>query len=287
MIQTVALFSKPDSPQAWGVLNEVVSWCRRKGLDTIVAEGASGGWTGSNWDPAFCADVRQRADLAVAIGGDGTLLGVARSLFGSEKPLLGINLGHLGYLTDIAAKDIEAALTAVKAGDYILEDRILLSAHINGSTEGALAFNDVVLSKGDTGRLVDFDVFVDGHAVFSLRADGLIISTPTGSTAYSLSANGPILHPALAAVAVVPLNPHSLTARPITLPSQAKIEVVARGDSPSRIYCDGVPFGEVLTEGNRVAVTQGETTVKMLHLKDYSLFKTLQQKLSWATPRER
>lgn len=287
MIKTLGLFSKPESPKAWGVLNEVVSWCAQKGLDTIVADGAAGGWNGTNWNQGFIDQVREKADLAIAIGGDGTLLGVARCMFGTTIPLLGINLGHLGYLTEVGAHDIETALGAVKAGQFYLEDRILLSASINGQPDTALAFNDVVLSKGDTGRMVDFDVCVDGHAVYSLRADGLIIATPTGSTAYALSAGGPILHPALPAVAIVPLNPHSLTARAITLPSSAKIEVIVRGESPSRIYCDGVPVGDVLTDGNHVHVTQGQSTIKMLHMKNYSLFQTLREKLSWGTPRER
>lgn len=287
MIKTIGLFSKPDSPKAWGVLNEVVSWCDQKGLDTIVPGGARGGWDGVNWDQNFIDHVRSKANLAIAIGGDGTLLGVARCMFGSDVPLLGINLGHLGYLTEVAANDVEHALAAVQFGDFYLEDRILLSARIKGRAESSLAFNDVVLSRGDTGRMVDFDVCVDGHAVYSLRADGLIITTPTGSTAYALSANGPILHPSLPAVALVPLNPHSLTARAITLPSSANIEVIVRGDSPSRIYCDGVPFSDVLTEGDRIHVTQGESNIKMLHMKNYSLFQTLREKLGWGTPRER
>lgn len=287
MIRTIALFSKPDSPQAWGVLNEIVSWARRKGLRTLVGAD-NGGWTGQGWDEGFCRTVREEADMALAIGGDGTLLGVARSLFGWEKPLLGVNLGHLGFLTDVAAKDIEAMLDALKAGEFYIEERILLESSITGAVGGGgLAFNDVVLSKGDFGNLAEFDVFVDGQSVYRLRADGLIITTPTGSTAYALSANGPVLHPALAAIALVPLCPHSLTARPITLPSSAFVEVIVRGEVPCRVYCDGQRLEGQLTDGAQVTVQQGKTTVKMLHLRDYSIFKTLQQKLNWATPSER
>lgn len=285
-MKTLALFSKPNSPQAWGVLNEIVSWAELKGLRTLTGPD-KGGWDGSSWDADFISSAREEADLAIAIGGDGTLLGVARSLFGWDKPLLGVNLGHLGFLTDVAAKDIESMLDAVVAGEYDIEDRILLEASLEGSTAKGLAFNDVVFSNGGVGRLALFDVYVDDRAVFSLRADGLIITTPTGSTAYALSANGPILHPSLAAIALVPLNPHSLTARPITLPSSAKVEVVARGDVDLHIYCDGQPFaGGLAPVGQRVTVLQGQQTVRMLHLKDYCLFKTLQQKLNWSTPRD-
>lgn len=286
-MKTLALFSKPNSPQAWGVLNELVAWAELKGWRTMTGPD-KGGWDGINWDAALLASARAEADVAIAIGGDGTLLGVARSLFGWGKPLLGVNLGHLGFLTDVAAKDIEAMLNAIVAGEFDIEERILLEASMPGSVHKGLAFNDVVFSNGGGGRLAQFDVYVDDLPVFSLRADGLIITTPTGSTAYALSANGPILHPSLAAIALVPLNPHSLTARPITLPSSARVEVVPRGNVDLHVYCDGQPFGTgVAKEGQRVLVSQGEQTVRMMHLKGYSLFKTLQQKLNWSTPRER
>ncbi len=286
-MKTIALFCKPNSPQAWGVLNEVVSWAAQKGLKTMVGSGSMGGWADRGWYPAFCEQVRAQADMALAIGGDGTLLDAARGLFGWDKPLLGVNLGHLGFLTDIAAKDIESMLDALIAGAYTIEDRILLDAHIENEAGHGRAFNDVVLGKGDFGCLAEFNVFVDGKSVYTLRADGLIITTPTGSTAYSLSANGPILHPSLAAVALVPQCPHSLTARPITLPSSAKIEVFIGEGAPCRVFCDGQPYGPILAPGQRVCVTQGATTVKMLHLTDYDFFNTLQQKLNWATPSSR
>ncbi|KWT98498.1 MULTISPECIES: NAD(+)/NADH kinase [unclassified Variovorax] len=283
---TLALFSKPNNPHAWGVLNEIVSWAQLKGLRVLVGPD-KGGWDGKNWSSELIESARQEADIAIAIGGDGTLLGVARNLFGWGKPILGVNLGTLGFLTDVAAKDIERMLDAIQAGEYTVEDRILLEAGLDGEESRGLAFNDVVFTNGGFGRLAQFDVFVDEQPVFSLRADGLIITTPTGSTAYALSANGPILHPSLAAIALVPLNPHSLTARPISLPSSVKVEVVVRGTVESRVVCDGQPYGGPLTDGTRVHVSQGATTVKMLHLKDYNLFKTLQQKLNWSSPRER
>lgn len=287
-MKTIALFSKPESPQAWGVLNEIVSWARIKGLATLVAE-RDAGWSGTDWDPGYCEQVRADADMAIAIGGDGTLLGVARSLFGWNKPLLGVNLGTLGYLTDVAARDIEKMLDALLAEEFDIEHRILLQASVPEAPSGValrhLAFNDVVL-RSRNGRLAQYDMFVDGQAVFSLKADGLIVTTPTGSTAYALSAQGPILHPSLAAIAVVPLCPHSLTARPITLPAASRIEVVARGSAVSRVYLDGQPLSHELGDGDRVLVSQASATVQMLHLKDYNLFRTLREKLNWSSPRE-
>lgn len=282
-INTIGLFSKPNSAPAWGALHEVVHWARRNGITALYDDNA---WTGSGWDPEFCERVRTQADLALAIGGDGTLLGVARSLFGWEKPLLGVNLGTLGFLTEVPAAGIETAMDEVLAGRWTIEDRILLEARIDGVEGTALAFNDVVLSKGDYGQMVGFDVFVDDAPVYRLRADGLILSTPTGSTAYSLSANGPILHPALAAMALVPLSPHSLTARPITLPSRSRVDIVIHGNVPGRIHCDGQAFGPLLGAERRISVTQADVPVKMLHLHDYSVFATLREKLGWSAGRK-
>jgi NAD+ kinase len=283
-MKTLGLFSRPNSPHAWGVLNEVVSWAQVKGLDVLDVP-YQGGWAGTDWDADYVQEVRNKADLAIAIGGDGTLLGVVRSLFGTDIPALGVNLGHLGFLTDVSAKDVSNMLTALKSGAYDIEKRILLEADVDG--EKGLAFNDVVLSKGDVGRMVEYEVLVDGVSVYTLRADGLVVATPTGSTAYALSANGPILHPSLAAIALVPLCPHSLSARPITLPSTSRVELVVRGDLPARVFCDGQPCGDILADGARICITQGDKTVPMLHLNDYNIFKTLRQTLGWSTPRER
>lgn len=289
---TLALFSKPNCPTSWGVLNEIVAWANRKGIKTLTGP-EYGGWNGENWSHELIQQTTREADYAIAIGGDGTLLGMARNLFLTEEarqnsgrvvPVLGVNLGTLGYLTDVAAKDIAPMLDALVAKQYTIEERILLKSAIQdvpGSEE--LAFNDVVFSS--QGRLAHYDVFVDQKPFFSLRADGLIVTTPTGSTAYSLSAHGPILHPSLAAVALVPINAHSMSARPVTLPSTSLIEVVVRGKSEIRLDCDGKASEKPLTDGMRVTVTQAQEKVQMLHLRDYSLFHTLRTKLHWAEPR--
>lgn len=285
-MKTICLFSKPNSAQAWTVLKEVAYWAKGKGFDVLAVPDKSG-WTGSGWDAGYIEEARSKADLAIAIGGDGTLLGVARSLFGSGIPVLGVNLGHLGFLTDVAATEVAPMLHALQAGAYSIESRILLEADVQGAEGKGLAFNDVVLRMGDVGRMVEYEVFVDDVSVYRLRADGLVVATPTGSTAYALSANGPILHPALSAIALVPLCPHSLSARPITLPSTACVELVVHGDLPARVFCDGQPFGDTLGDGARIRISQGATSVPMLHLADYNIFKTLKQTLGWSTPRER
>mgnify|MGYP001437977507 CR=1 FL=1 len=280
-VKSIALISKPYCPQSWGILHEIAARARRKGMVAYAPQEANFKTVMHLGDEAIRA-----ADAVIAVGGDGTLLGAARSLFNWHVPLLGVNLGTLGFLTDVAASDIDSMLDALLAGAYQLEERIVLETWQKGLSRTSLAFNDAVIKSADGGQLAQYDVFVDGEAVFSLRADGLIVATPTGSTAYALSANGPILHPALAAVGLVPLNPHSLTARPITLPSACNIEVVSRGRVTSRLYCDGQPCGD-LPDGESVLIRQAPLTVKMLHLNDYNIFNTLRKKLNWSSPRER
>lgn len=282
-VRTIALFSKPNCPISWGFLSEVAAWGTRLGMKCITGPDY-GGWDGNNWGKELIDQAKNEADIAIAIGGDGTLLGMARALFESGIPVLGVNKGTLGYLTEVSAQNITGMLNALLAGEYTIEQRILLKAKIEGSNEEELAFNDVVFTS--LGRLASYDVYVDGQSAFSLRADGLIISTPTGSTAYSLAANGPILHPSLKAVALVPNNPHSLSARPMTLPSSSRIDVVVRGASESRLDCDGKSRETPLTDGTRVTVTEALTTVPMVHLKDYNIFNTLRSKLQWAEPRQ-
>lgn len=285
-MKTLALFSKPNCPQSWGVLNEVVARAQLLGIRTITGP-ENGGWNGSNWDADLIRQAKDEADLALAIGGDGTLLGVARALFGSSTPILGVNLGTVGFLTDIPALGLQRMFQALHEREYLIEERIVLRAADEQGNSLGLAFNDVVFNNGGVGQMAQYDVFVQDQSLFSIRSDGLIVTTPTGSTAYALSANGPILHPSLSAVGLVPLNPHSLAARPITLPSYLNVDVVPRGEVASRLYCDGQPSGGELLDGARIRVSQADTRVRLLHLHDYNIFQTLRQKLNWTSPRER
>lgn len=281
-MKTLAFFHKPDSSAAWGAVQQAAHWARRRGLRVLSSE--NGFSHDKGWCPEYVNQVRQEADLAVAVGGDGTLLGTARALIGWDRSVLGVNLGTLGFLTEVAARDLEAGLEAAVQGLGTVEERILLQVELLGSEVApGVAFNDLVLSRGDAGQLITFDVFVDGQNVYRLRADGIIVCTPTGSTAYALAANGPILHPALRALALVPLNPHSLTARPITLPSACSVELVVQGAVSARAHCDGQPFGPLLGQGSRLKLSESKIPARLLHLPNYSLFKTLREKLSWSS----
>lgn len=281
-MQKLALFSKPNCPDSWKVLNDLESWAKLAELTTFKGP-ELGGWNGTNYDEELVRYARQEADVAIAVGGDGTLLGMARNLFGTSVPVLGVNKGTLGFLTEVSAADIPKMVLELKSDHYDTEERVLLNAEIPGK-KSALAFNDVVFSG--QGRLARYDVYANGRPFFSLRADGLIIATPTGSTAYSLSAGGPILHPSLDVLALVPVQAHSMAARPYTLPAGYDIEVIVRESNRVRLDCDGQADETLLEENARVKITKASTSVHMLHLADYDPFNILREKLGWSMPRQ-
>ena len=238
-------------------------------------------------DPrATSADMDQigkSADLVVAIGGDGTMLGVARRLAAEGVPLVGINHGRLGFITDISLDAWRAALDAILEGKFAAEDRTFITAHAvrDGETVWSdLALNDVVVSRSSRSGLIELEVAVDGIFMYSQRADGLIVATPTGSTAYALSANGPILHPRLAGLVMVPVAPQSLSNRPIALPDDVEIRIrVVEGREP-RVSCDMQVFSD-LQVGDDIIVRRAPFTARFLHPLGYSYFATLRSKLYW------
>jgi len=230
-------------------------------------------------------ELGNHCELVVVIGGDGTLLNAARSLVEYDVPLIGINMGRLGFLTDISTDQIFSRLDEVLAGQYVSEDRSLLSAVIY--REGAeisrnIALNDVVIHKWEEARMLEFDTAIDGHFVNSQRADGLIISTPTGSTAYALSGGGPILHPTLSTVTLVPICPHTLSQRPLVIDGHSEVEVTISdsGHGQARVTCDGqIVMG--VSPNDKIRIGPYERKVKLLHPADYNYFELLRAKLHW------
>jgi len=224
-------------------------------------------------------------DLVVVVGGDGTLLGAARSLVGQDVRLLGINLGRLGFLTDISRHEMTDQLDGVLAGQFQEEERFLLRAALMRNGQEMMyddAFNDVVVHKWRVARLITLDTYVDGTFVNTQRSDGLIVSTPTGSTAYALSGGGPILHPALKAIVLVPICPHTLSNRPIVVDANSRVEiVVTKGqDTSAQLTCDGQTELE-LADGDRVLVTRRERGIRLIHPAGHDYFATLRTKLHW------
>jgi NAD+ kinase len=224
-------------------------------------------------------------DLLVAIGGDGNLLRATRCVAGGRVPLIGINRGRLGFLTDVKPNQMLAAIDAMLDGDYLAEDRILLEARIHGP-DGAPAshnaLNDVVLQKVASGRILDFETSVDGLYVNRHGGDGLIVATPTGSTAYALSCGGPIIRPDVAALVMIPICPHTLSDRPIVIQSSSRVSVTVPpgGESRALVTCDGEELG-FLDPDMRLEIGTAKETVRLLHPKDYNYYDLLRSKLHW------
>ena len=222
-------------------------------------------------------------DLVVVLGGDGTMLGIGRQLAGSNVPLVGINMGRLGYMTDIPIQSVQAILPKIIAGDYEADTRTLLDASVlrdGKEINRGLALNDVVVNRSGISGMVELAVHVNGSFMYNQRSDGLIVSTPTGSTAYALSAGGPILHPHVAGILLAPIAPHSLSNRPIVLPQDSVtvievvngLEVIVNFDMQSQTN---------LQSGDKIEVRQSDKTIALLHPSNHSDYKTLREKLHW------
>ncbi len=225
--------------------------------------------------------IGEQVDLVIVMGGDGTMLSVARSLMDNGIALVGINRGRFGFLTDLRAEDMLLAVDCILDGAFMLEKRMLLSASVcrqGKQIYAAPALNDIVVKSGL--RLIELEVTIDGKFVYKQRADGLIISTPTGTTAYALSAGGPILHPNVEAIALVPISPHTLSNRPITVNSNSKIEVTLVQIDEAQVSFDG-QFHMALEQGDRILVERAAQTVTLLHPSDYCYFEMLRNKLNW------
>lgn len=235
----------------------------------------------TGYKTAVLEAIGNNVDLAIVMGGDGTMLSVARSLMNSSIPLIGINRGRFGFLTDLRAEHMLVSIDRILAGDYQQEPRMLLSGSVYRS--GTLmyqgfALNDVVMKSGL--RLIELIVEIDGKFVYKQRSDGLILATPTGTTAYSLSAGGPILHPNLEAIALVPISPHTLSNRPITVNSASKIEVTLVQSDEAQVSFDG-QFQIALEAGDKIQITRAPKNITLLHPGEYCYFDMLRNKLNW------
>jgi NAD+ kinase len=227
-------------------------------------------------------ELAERCDLAVVVGGDGTLLSAAREFADRQVPLLGVNLGRLGFLVDISPDNLNGCLNAVLDGKFEEDRRFLLHAELPGQPP-ALAFNDVVLHKWNIARMIEFETWIDGRFVYTQRSDGLIISTPTGSTAYALSGGGPLLAPDLDVIALVPICPHTLSNRPIVVHANSRIEIAVCGNTDPndvRITCDGA-VDLTLSDSDKLRISRHPNPVRLLHPVGHDHFNVLRQKLGW------
>jgi NAD+ kinase len=285
--QRIGLLASLDVPEVVESLHKLESFLKAQGREVVYEQQAAAlvNWTPDNTLPveAFA----DRVDLGIVVGGDGSMLGACRQMADCGIPLLGINRGRLGFLTDISPDEIEQRVWPVLQGHYKQTKRFLLETSVtrNGVEIGkGTAVNDIVLHPGMSVRMMTFELYVDSEFVYSQRSDGLIVATPTGSTAYALSAGGPLLVPELDAIVVVPLNPHTLSSRPVVLNGDAQIEirVSSRNELHPLITCDG--HNDVSTEpGDVISIKKHPNGILLIHPKDNNFYKVCRSKLGWGS----
>ena len=264
-------------------IESIAHFLHRLGCDVVMEQETATNMGISGYPVMDVEAIGANCDLGLVIGGDGTMLGIGRRLARFGVPLVGINQGRLGFITDIPLDQFQAALEPMLRGEFEEDHRSLMQAKVMRDGQcvfEALAMNDVVVNRGATSGMVELRVEVDGHFVANQRADGLIIATPTGSTAYSLSAGGPLLHPSIPGWVLVPIAPHTLSNRPIVLANAAEvaIEIVAGRDASANFDMQSLAS---LLHGDRIVVTRSEHHVRFLHPKGWTYFDTLRQKLHW------
>jgi NAD+ kinase len=281
--KTVALIGKYMSPEIRGPMLELAGFMAERQIHVMVEEKTAEQLDIKGYTTVHIKDIGATADLAVVLGGDGTMLTVARALMHSSIPLVGVNRGRFGFLTDLSSESMLQSMGHILEGKFNIEQRMLLSATIfrDGKVLNEdFALNDVVVSKGPTARLIELEISIDGQFVHRQRSDGLIVATPTGTTAYALSAGGPILHPGLEAIALVPICPHTLSNRPIAINSASKVEITLTESGDSCVLFDGHQ-STALVQGDKVLVQRAQKMVSLLHPLEHSHFAMLREKLHW------
>jgi NAD+ kinase len=278
----VALVGK-QTPEIAQSLRALRDFLRQRGCEVMLERDTAAG-VGENGAVAGYDEIGRSADLAIVVGGDGTMLAAARNLAHHKVPLAGINQGHLGFMTDIALSEMSDSVGAILEGRHTIEERALIEAEIVRGGRMLLrtvALNEAVVTKGSQARLIEFKLTIDGEYVYRLRADGVIVATPTGSTAYALSAQGPILQPTVPAFALVPLNPHVLSARPVSVSDSSVIEIELVRAVDARAHFDGFALTD-LQQGDRLVLKRSANSIRFVHPPGYSYFTMLREKLRWS-----
>ncbi len=283
--QRIGVVGKYDSRNLRQPLLTLISFLQQRQLDVVLDQRSAEVLQLPGVRMVALEDIGAHADLVIVLGGDGTLLNAARVLADHAVPLIGINLGQLGFLTDIPAQHMQRMLEEILEGHFEEESRTLIQACIQrqGQDFGhSVALNDVVLTKGARGSMIELEVSVDGRFVYNLRADGLILATPTGSTAYALSSGGPIVHPDLRALVLVPICPHTLSNRPIVLSDRSQVEVVLQKGEGAFVNFD-VQDQFSLQPEDRLRLRTSPRGIRLLHPVAHSYFAMLREKLHWGT----
>ena len=286
----IGLVGRPGHSGVVETMRRLLAYLDKKDVSVVLVDGSSSLIEDHGQTESPAQELSQHCDLVVVVGGDGSMLNVAKYVAADKVPVIGINRGRLGFLTDILPDELEAQLDLVLAGDYSVESRFLLDVATQSKNPGSSGFdqslgsalNDVVLHPGRAAQMIEFELFVDDKFVYSQASDGLIVATPTGSTAYALSAGGPIMHPGLNAMVLVPMYPHSLNSRPIVVDGDSEIRlVVAATESLSpQISCDG-EIRHTASAGDEILVTKNPVALQLIHPPQHSFYQACRSKLGW------
>ena len=283
-INKIGLFGKFNDRNVSDTVTEIRALLEKNNLKVLLGSTTSTDIDGERIDER-AQPLGELIDLAIVVGGDGTMLSAARNLAEQNVPAIGVNLGRLGFLADIAMQNLESSLVAILRGDYHIEQRTLLDTKVSLNDEIVCqgnSVNDTTISKGNTGRLIEFEIHVSGQFLSHIRSDGVILATPTGSTAYSLSAGGPIIYPTLPVFSLSPICPHTLSNRPIVLDQNARIEISSMvfAETHANLALDGVIACKL--HGNEiVTVSKAARPLTMVRINGHNHFETLRSKLGW------
>lgn len=283
----IGLISKQGAPAVADTLRQLIDYLRTRQVKVCLDSSAAEQVADCGLPVLERAELARQCDLAIVVGGDGTILNAGRSLADAGVPLVGVNLGRLGFLADVSPEHMAAQLDQILRGEYEAEARSLLQAEVwrdDACISQGDALNDVVVHKWDIARMIELEVLIDGHLLNRQRSDGLIVATPTGSTAYALSGGGPILHPSLDAMVLVPICPHSLNNRPIVINETSVIDVVVQPGAYTQVQmtCDG-QVNVALVPGDRVRIRRHPEQLKLIHPPGYDYFEILRRKFGWGT----
>ena len=278
-IKTVGFILKPDAPEIKPLYKKIASQIESKGIKVLIASKSA---KMIDEDGTDFNEMCEVSDFLISLGGDGTLLSLVRRSYGYHKPVLGINAGNLGFLADISIDEVELFFDNLLKGNYRIDDRMMIEGFVeskDGHIEKFFAFNDVVISRWAISKMVSINAYINGDWFNTYRGDGLIISTPTGSTAYNLAVGGPIIYPLTQAFIMTPISPHSLTQRPIVVPADLTIELNS-SDDIAIVVIDGQDNYK-LYNGDKLVIKGAVKGAKLLHKKERNYFSVLREKLSW------
>ncbi len=285
--QRIGLATKLHLDTVIETLNHLARFLSDAGWQPVVEESTARLLAPGAYEVANQDSMARGVDLVIVVGGDGSMLSAARDMVDYDVPLLGVNRGRLGFLTDILPDELEARVSRVLSGEYVVSDRFLLDLSVTrgGKSIGeGLALNDVVLHPGKSVRMMEFELNIDRQFVYSQRSDGLIVATPTGSTAYALSAGGPILHPRMDALVLVPMNPHTLTSRPIAVPGNSLVEIRVgeRNELHPLVTCDG-QRDLTIEPGDCIRIRKKDKLLRLIHPVDHNFYGICRSKLGWGS----